>query len=370
MIRIYTQPERGKQWLQRQQNSSARFACILGFTATGLLEGISAAGATPADRKYTAIADAEFLIDGPKPNPTYPLPPLDIGASPVLISRAVVEALNLPVYLFDAGLPHPPAVPAIALSGVPADCVTTGRALPREAVKALFAEGLKWGETLVAESEAVYLVIGECVVGGTTTALGVLSGLGIDAAQKIGSSQKFCNRDRKWAVVRQGLMQAGLFPVSARLDPLAVIAAVGDPMQVAAAGMAIAASRTHDVLLAGGTQMLAIYAAIDAIARYYDLTWEPERIVVGTTRWVAEDASCDAVGLARAVGEVPLLATQLNFATSRYSKLRAYEQGYVKEGVGAGGCAIAAHLNPGLTPMQLLNAIERLIERTYPDSGQ
>jgi len=41
----------------------------------------------------------------------------------VLISRAVVEALEIPVYLFNAGLPQPPVVPAIDLGGTPARCL-------------------------------------------------------------------------------------------------------------------------------------------------------------------------------------------------------------------------------------------------------
>ena len=41
---------------------------------------------------------------------------------------------------------------------------------------------------------------------------------------------------------------------------------------------------------------------------------------------------------------MPLLATQLSFAAAQAEALRAYERGFVKEGVGAGGCAIAAHL--------------------------
>ncbi|MDY7013851.1 MAG: TIGR00303 family protein [Cyanobacteriota bacterium] len=363
MIRIYTEEKCGKNWLQRQQKTSARLACILGFTATGLIEGISAAGATPEDRKYTAIADAEFLVNGPQPNPQYALPPLTVGASPVLISRAAVEVLELPVFLFDAGLPQPPAVAAIDLHGQPANCTTSGRALPRKIVEGLLAEGLRWGETLIAGTQETYLILGECVVGGTTTALAVLAGLGIDAADKIGSSQRICDRARKWDLVGLGLINSGFFGRS-EVDPLALLAAVGDPMQIAAAGMAIAASRTHDVLLAGGTQMLAVYALMRAIARDYNLGWEPERIVVGTTRWVTEDTASDAIGLARAVGDVPLLATQLSFAPSRYAQLRAYEQGYVKEGVGAGGCAIASHL-AGLTSTQLLNAIESLMDRTY-----
>lgn len=134
-------------------------------------------------------------------------------------------------------------------------------------------------------------------------------------------------------------------------------------MQVAVAGMAIAASRTCGVMLAGGTQMLAVYALIQAIAKEYSLVWEPEQIVVGTTRWVVEDPSGDTVGLAQIVGSVPLLATQLSFATSRYEKLQAYEQGYVKEGMGAGACAIAAHLYAGWKQAELLQAIEALAER-------
>ena len=60
-------------------------------------------------------------------------------------------------------------------------------------------------------------------------------------------------------------------------------------------------------------------------------------IIVGTTKWVAEDPTGNTVGLAKAIGGVPLLGAGLNFATSRYPSFRAYNRGYVKEGVGAGG---------------------------------
>jgi NaMN:DMB phosphoribosyltransferase len=122
--------------------------------------------------------------------------------------------------------------------------------------------------------------------------------------------------------------------------------------------MAIAASRSRGVLLAGGTQMLAVYALMQAIARVYALSWQPEQVVVGTTRWVAEDPSALTVELAQQVAPVPFLATQLSFASSRYAQLRAYEQGYVKEGMGAGGACIAAHLTQGWNQTQLLHNIE------------
>jgi NaMN:DMB phosphoribosyltransferase len=285
------------------------------------------------------------------------------------------------------------------------------------------------------------------VVGGTTTALSVLTGLGYPALGKVNSSHPTCNHEQKWAVVQAGLQRAGIIdfglgigeksevsapgeqpilhedtnkaflldevsggigdgdsfnnlfsapphvatspsnqssdyhraypphpPLSRRgeagsenftsTDPLQLVAAVGDPMQVAVAGMAIAASRTCGVLLAGGTQMLAVYALMQAIADQFTLEWQPAQIVVGTTRWVAQDSSGDTVGLAKAIGSVPLLATELSFTDSRFAQLRAYEQGYVKEGVGAGGAAIAAHLYQGWNQVQLLQAIEALVDRT------
>ncbi len=403
MIRVYTQLAQGQRWLQQYQGRPPVLACILGFTATGLIPGISAAGATPEARKYTAIADAEFLVNGVTLKPQYPLPPLEAGASPVLISRAVVEAFDLPVYLFNAGLPQPPAVPAIDLGGVPANCLTSGDALPLATVKQLFEQGLKWGQQLATTAADGFLIISECVVGGTTTALSVLTGLGIAATGKVNSSHPTCNHAQKWEIVQAGLGRAGQgsgvwglgsgeesstrpfdlayessFP-SPSCDPFKLVAAVGDPMQIAAAGMAIAASRRCGVLLAGGTQMLAVYALAQALAKpgatgaksavgvgiveQDSLIWNPSQVVVGTTRWVAEDPTGDTVGLAQDIGSVPLLATELSFATSRYPQLQAYEQGYVKEGVGAGGYAIAAHLYQGWNSVELLQAIEGLVER-------
>lgn len=364
MIRIYTQEAIANSWLAQYKGKKPLFACILGFTQTGLIPGISAAGATPQDRQYTAIADAEFLLNGVQSQPTYALPPLTVGASPVFISRAIVEAFNLPVYLFNAGLPHPPAVPTIDLGGIAAQCLSSGQALPLTVVKQLWEVGLTWGETLAQKATESYLILSECVVGGTTTALGILTALGIQATGKVNSSHPHCNHAQKWELVSRGLTCSGFLCSSNAdiVDPFAVIAAVGDPMQIVVAGMAIAASRRCGVLLAGGTQMLAVSALMQALARFHNLDYRPEHIVVGTTRWVATDPTGDTVGLAKTVGNIPLLATNLNFTASRYPQLQAYEQGFVKEGVGAGGAAIAAHLL-GWNSRQILKEIEALLDR-------
>jgi len=370
LVRAYSQRSLGQAWMRRYQGQQPYFACVLGFTATGLIPGISAAGATPTDRQYTAIADAEFLYHGPQPQPHYPLPPLEVVLSPTFITRAVVAAQGIPMALFNAGLPLPPPVPVVDLGGEPARCLTSGAALPGRTVDHLLSQGLFWGKELATHARPGYLILGECVVGGTATALALLTGLGMDAQGKVNSSHPRCNHGQKAALVNQGLQSLTCLqgmPIH-HLSPLDLVAGLGDPTQVALAGMAIAASQIGGVMLAGGTQMLAVYALIQAIAHTQHLDWNPEQVVVGTTRWVAEDPFGDTVGLARLVGKVPLLATQLSFATSRYPALQRYEAGYVKEGVGAGGCGIAAHLYQNWDHGQLLDAIEALVG-VYQDQG-
>jgi len=362
MVRVYTRPDRGHAWLRQVQGKCPRLALVLGFTETALLPGISAAGATPNHRRYTALADTEFLIKGPSAQPTYPLPPLAQGASPVYITRAVVAEQGIPVDVFNAGLPATPVVPHIDLAGRTARCLTTGGAMSLDLVQDLWQQGVHWGKILATYPED-YLLLTECVVGGTTTALALLTGLGFDAAGKVNSSHPRCNHRQKITVVQQGLARSGLWTSGHSVSPLAVVAAVGDPMQPVVAGMAMAASNTKPVMLAGGTQMLAVYGLMTALAKAHGCPWLPQQVIVGTTRWVAEDPTGDTAGLATEVNAA-LVGSQLSFQQSRFGVLRAYESGFVKEGVGAGACAIAASLYQNWGQTELLATIEALLEQT------
>ncbi|MEM6447577.1 MAG: nicotinate mononucleotide-dependent phosphoribosyltransferase CobT, partial [Cyanobacteria bacterium P01_D01_bin.123] len=279
--------------------------------------------------------------------------------SPVVISRAICEALNIPVQVVDCGLSERlPEMKAALPEIVSALCLSTGHALDRDVVEQLWQSGWAWGNL---ETDS-YLVIGECVAGGTTTALAVLLGLGIAADGKVNSSHPTCNHTQKLEIARQGLGNCEF------ADALDVIAAVGDPMQPFVAGLAASASRYCPVLLAGGTQMLAVWAVMEQVMRERKLMWERDRVVVGTTRWVAADATGDTVGLAQMLAPVPLLATELSFAPSRYPQLQAYERGFVKEGVGAGGLAIAANLYRNWQQKDLLEAIETTYENLLKTS--
>ncbi|MEM9154200.1 MAG: nicotinate mononucleotide-dependent phosphoribosyltransferase CobT [Cyanobacteria bacterium P01_F01_bin.33] len=356
--RAHIESDRAQAWCESVLGLRPAFVCCMGFTETALIPGISAAGATPEARRYTAIADAEVLLHGKSDRlPTAP----DGYPSPVVISRAICEALNIPVQVVDCGLPERLPEMAAALPELAtARCLSTGRALDLNVVEQLWQSGWEWGQRL--KSANTYLVIGECVAGGTTTALAVLLGLGIAADGKVNSSHPSCNHAQKQEIARQGL---GNQDFSGALD---IIAAVGDPMQPFVAGLAVSASRHRPVLLAGGTQMLAVWAVMERVARDRRIEWRSDRVVVGTTRWVAADATGDTVGLARMLAPVPLLATELSFAPSRYPPLQAYERGFVKAGVGAGGLAIAANLYRNWQQKDLLEAIETTYENLLKTS--
>lgn len=375
MIRVCAEASSGEgdRWINHHRGKRPLFACILSFTETALIANISAAGATSQERLATATADGEYLLRGS------PLPRLRAGISPALITQAMLSRLAIDCQIISTGLPIPLGSPHLSVAQVIAKSVQTGQAMSMAEVDLLFLAGKDLGWQLAGQLSGQlngqldgYLIIGECVVGGTTTAQAILTGLDYRVANQVGSSLQQSNHRQKHRLVSQGLAQwrrrkshllSGALSVSSSvpspaLSPvLDLVAAVGDPMQIVAAAMTLTASQVCGVLLAGGSQMLAVYALSKALALEQQLPWQSERIAVGTTRWVIEDVSADTVAIAQQIGAT-YLASEIDFSQSPYVKLRAYEQGFVKEGVGAGGCAITAHLYGKWTRSQLRHAVE------------
>jgi uncharacterized protein (TIGR00303 family) len=333
------------------------FLLCLGSTETSDIEGISAAGATPEARRLTPAIDAEALVSGRTfSSGSIPVSPIGI-VSPVVITRACLTKLNIAPRIFDCGsFVSPQNIECRIVGQTPAAAVSTGSALTLLAVENLFSEGKKVGEQLAQEFDLV--VISECVPGGTTTALGVLKLLGHEADRLLSSSLPISGHDARLELVNTGIARAianGLL-----LDPLAAIAAVGDPMQPFAAGLAIGAAK-KSVLLAGGSQMLAVYAIVDRLlkrsyAAAASADTDASRICVATTKWVAFDPSANCTRLAELIG-APLVAACPDFKLSKHRGLQAYEEGNVKEGVGAGG-ALTLAFQAGFTESEIVEAID------------
>lgn len=347
-------PRRGRAWAARLRGRRPLFVCTIAQTDTARIPGLSAAGATPALRELTPAADAEALYYG-SARCLHGVPANPLGPpGPAIITIAALRLARIPCLVVDAGTRVRPEVPALRLGESPGACLTTGRAVPEAA--GLFERGRLLGAQLAACAD--YLVLGESVPGGTTTALAVLLALGLDAAGRVSSSMAENAHALKEATVRQGL--AHVDPAAVARDPLQAVAAVGDPMQPAVAGLALGACARVPVLLAGGTQMAAVLALMQRLEAQAGRALDPRRVAIATTRWVLADPTADLAGLVAQVGPYAVLGSGLSFARSRYAPLRRYEAFLVKEGVGAGGAAVAATLRVGATPERLRRAVERV----------
>ncbi len=318
--------------------SDCAFYLCLGSTSISDLEGISAAGSTPEFRRLTPAADAEALVLGQtRTLEKLPVSPLGV-VSPVVITRACLELSKISPVVVDCGAFVPPKIPHLLAGDCHAASVSSGRAMPLNMVSTLFAKGFDFG-TEQSVNQCT-MIISECVPGGTTTALGVLLALGYDAQDSLSGSIPSCNHEMRLHLVEQGLRQSGI--KSPHANPFEILAAVGDPMQPFVLGMVLAACRTRSVILAGGSQMLAIYALCAALATEYGIEIENAKIGVITTKWVAFDQYARIADLSKQVG-APLCASSPNFLLSRHAGLQAYEAGNVKEGVGAGAAMALAY---------------------------
>ncbi|MXW41276.1 MAG: TIGR00303 family protein [Synechococcus sp. SB0668_bin_15] len=351
----------------RQGVGQGEFLLVLAATATAAVAGISAAGSTPESRRFTAAADGELVVLGPGAPRPHALPPLPAGVSPALISWVVLEQLRLDRRVVNAGVEVAPAVAHGQVPGCqPAACLSTGRALPLQQVQNLLRWGENFGRAWVRRQPGALLVVGECVAGGTSTAAAVLQGLGVDGTGLVSGSLRQPPHRLRQQLVTQGRQRSGR---PATVPELA--AAVGDPMQPLVAGVILGCGGAAPLLLAGGSQMAAVLAMAMAMARSRGQPLTPllRTTAVGTTRWVAREPGSNlALLLERVHGQLQLpqaplaMASTLDFSPCTHPALRDYEAGYVKEGVGAGGLAIAAGL-AGLSNSRLARLCDQAMDQ-------
>jgi uncharacterized protein (TIGR00303 family) len=353
--------DRGRRLLKRLQGRRPLFVCTVAHTDTAEIDGLSGAGATAELRRLTAAADVEALFHG-RPLCMAGVPSNPGGApGPVIITLAGLRLTGVDVLAVDAGLRVKPQAPTMVVADRWGDSIVTGRAVPHAAE--LFARGIRLGAELTERGD--YLVLAESVPGGTTTALALLCGLGIDAWGKVSSSMPENAHPLKERVVRAALAAAGLDHDRRSVSALQVAAAVGDPMQPFVAGLALGALPTVPVLLAGGSQMAAVLALIAAHSRERGQPLDPDTVAIATTGWVAHDPTADLAGLVEQIADVAVYASDLSFADSRHGPLRLYERFLVKEGVGAGAAAVVAALLADADHAHLLATIEQVYEEIY-----
>ncbi|MBM5805004.1 MAG: TIGR00303 family protein [Candidatus Verstraetearchaeota archaeon] len=347
----YNKPK-GESFLKKLSGKRPLFVCTIGNTETAKTPGISAAGKNPELTDYTPPADVELLLLGRcKCIPGVPVTPEGIP-TPALITKSALRLADIPVLVASGGLRVKPHIPFLDLGGSPGGDIRTGKAV--ENVGEVIKRATIAGESIAELAD--YLVIGESIPGGTTTALGVLLAMGIDTEGKVSSSMPGNPHKLKTETVKAGLKASGVEFGSLAGDPIKAISCLGDPMMSAFAGLVLGAATKVPVLMAGGTQMGAVLTVVKALNQQV-----LDNLAIGTTRWIITDKTSNLRGIIAQIADVPILAADLDFSRSRFEGLRAYEKGVVKEGVGAGGAAVAAMIKSGgsITRQTLLGEIER-----------
>ena len=231
------------------------FACVIANTETGKVKGISVAGENPDITDYTPAADVELVelgrckcIDG------VPITPEGIP-TPAIITRASIKLADIPFLAINAGLNILPRIPFVDVGS------TSGKDIrKREAVKdpeKTVEKAIILGKNLARLCD--FLVVGESIAGGTTTALGVLVGLGYNAFGKVSSSMPRNPHKLKKEIVEEALKKLH------NNNVFHVMQEMGDPMIPVHAGVCIGAATKVPVLMAGGTQMAGVLAVINKI---------------------------------------------------------------------------------------------------------
>ena len=318
------------------------FALFISETELSKVPGLSAAGANTEALAYTAPADSDMLFyDRPKVMDNMPLDPFG-HPSPAIVTRASLIEGGFPVMSVRVGTSVPPCSPFKEIKTTPSGDPRYVMAVPDwENIASCSA-------ALAAETDlpAKKIVIAESVPGGTTTALLLLRALGYEGmVSSAGPINPLSLKEKIWCETceRLGIGLGGL-----KGRGLTAAAEVGDAMQIAVAAFVSALPRDVEVILAGGTQMLAVAALIKDMGNDRDL-------LVATTKYVKNDKSGCFVEFAEHIG-VDWYAAPLDFSASKYPGLADYEKGFIKEGVGMGG-AVWYALQKGVS-------IERITQRT------
>lgn len=342
----------------------ANFVLMLGSTRLSDLPGFSAAGAGPEAIRDTPAIDARALLGLLKPGECLPVSPSGV-TSPVVLTRAALSFINHNKLIVDCGTFNRADAGEIILAGGPAASPEEGEALSAETVENLYAAGKNQAGQL---HDQELVVLAECVPGGTTTALGVLTALGYDAHKLVSGSHQRPDHNLKRDLISRGLRAAAKKHdrTEAQLteligdEPLKAVSMVGDGMQAFACGfLSERDNRGGLTVLAGGSQMLAVYALARAVAANGSPSLNST--IVATTKWVADDTGADTKALAELVG-APFAASYPDFSKSAHAGLRAYEEGNVKEGVGAGAAMLLAHLMGQADEETLMTVIDSYYE--------
>ncbi|MBM3906134.1 MAG: TIGR00303 family protein [Thaumarchaeota archaeon] len=333
----------GEKFLEQLEKKQFLFSLVISYTETCTIPGITVAGKAPEVLPYTSPADAEFLNFGYcKCIDAIPMTP-DGKPTPALLTKTALESASIPNVIVNAGSKITPHLPCFETGLIHGKNIAVEPAMSLDDVTHAVQYGRMIGRSLGSTTDC--LVIGESIPGGTTTAQTVLTSLGIEGSvsssmpeNPLSLKQKIANDVAKRTESK---------------NQFDVVSNGGDPMIPTVAGILSTASAQTKVILAGGTQMAAVLA-FGRITGY-----NRDNVAIATTSYVTDDKTANLVKMISQIDEIPVFSVRLALDKSKIEGLRAFANGFVKEGVGAGGASLAAMLKIGIDSDQLLALTEK-----------
>ena len=342
-------------FIESLRGKKATFILALSNTKTANIEGITQAG-IPGSIHLTPTLDSEFMCTGEvRSLPSIATTPTGVP-TPALISRAIhilnpfsnIELLNL-------GLEVKPNIDYFKIHNFDIN--------PSEAINVnaninaldIFAKATAFGQAYECKDE--YIILGESVPSGTTTARTTTKALGYDCENLFSSSFKNVPNSIRNTVVNDALNN-----INENDDVFSILSKVSDNMIIFVAGFILGLNNRIPIILAGGTQMAAVLLVVNSILRQMNGKIETSNLSLCTTSWVYEDKHSDIKALINMLDfDLNTYYSDFNFMLSNHPALKLYDEGEAKEGVGAGGCLAYGFLN-GLNSEQITRKVEEFLK--------
>ena len=351
IVNFHGQKDIAKDFIEFLRGKSASFLLSLSTTKTCEIPNITQAG-IEGKIHLTPILDAEFLCSGEVRSIGDIAKTAKGVPTPALITRAVhllkpfnnIELLNL-------GLTHSPKINFFKIYDFklkPSERIDLGANIDAES---LFEIGVEFGKNYKSESD--YIILGESVPSGTTTAYATAKALGYDCDGMFSSSFKAHPKSLKNEVINKALSN-----ISVNMDIFEKLSKVSDNMLIFNAGFVIALMQNYKVILAGGTQMASLLLVMNSIIEVMQGQVDGKNLALVTTKWLYEDENSDIKGLLELLSfDVLAYYSDFDFSQSESEILKLYDKGEAKEGVGAGGAIFYGYLN-NLTKEQITRGVE------------
>lgn len=342
-------------FIESLRGKKATFMLSLSNTKTANIEGITQAG-VPGMIHLTPTLDSEFLCTGevrsleniaqtPKGVPT-----------PALITRGV--HLLSPygrIELLDLGLEVTPKLSYFKIHHFdikPSDNIAKGANINAQE---LFEKGVKFGQSYQCQDE--YIILGESVPSGTTTAMATALGLGYRVDNCFSSSFKNVPND-----VREKTLKLALSNIKNKNDIFNVLSKTSDNMLIFNAGFILGLNNRIPLILAGGTQMASVLLVVNKILKLMGGSIETSNLALCTTKWVAKDENSDIKTLLNLPNfSINSYYVDFDFSLTQHPALKLYDEGEAKEGVGAGGALMYAVLN-GISKETITKKVEAFLK--------